>query len=80
MELTWKARFLTALRSGVDYGALLELVHRQQAQGLTPQLAYEILEQIWLEYGFDEIEEGSDLQNNLEYVMQKIWYECPARQ
>lgn len=73
-----KEEFLTALRDGEDYDALLELVHRYQAQGLPPQEAYAILHQTWLEFGFDKIEEGSRLQDDLEYVMEKIWYECPA--
>jgi len=72
--------FLTALHGGEDYDALLELVHRHQAQGLPPQEAYAILHQIWLEFGFDKVEEGSRLQDDLEYVMEKIWYECPARE
>jgi len=27
---------------------------------------------------FNDVEETSDLQDNLEYVMEKIWCECPA--
>jgi len=73
-----KDEFLTALRGGEDYDVLLELVHRHQGQGLSPQKAYAILHQIWLEFGFDKVEEGSRLQDDLEYVMEKIWYECPA--
>lgn len=45
---------------------------------MSPQQAYEMLQQIWLEFGFDKVEEGSRLQDDLEYVMEKIWYECPA--
>ena len=70
--------FLTALRSGEEDDALLELVHRHQTQGLSPQEAYALLHQIWLEFGFNKVEEGSRLQDDLEYVMEKIWYECPA--
>lgn len=73
-----KDEFLTALRNGEDYDTLLELVHRHQAQGLPPQEAYAILRQIWLEFGFDKIEDDNCLQGDLEYVMEKIWYECPA--
>lgn len=75
-----KNEFLTALRDGKDHDALLELVHRHQVQGLPPQKAYALLQQIWLEFGFDKVDEGSRLQNDLEYVMEKIWYECPARE
>jgi hypothetical protein len=73
-----RTEFLAALHRGDDYDALLELVHRHQSQGLPPQDAYQILQQIWLDFGFNKIEEGSDRQNNLEYVLEKIWYECPA--
>ncbi|HTU91992.1 MAG TPA: hypothetical protein VMF69_18055 [Gemmataceae bacterium] len=73
-----KDEFLTALHNEEGHDALLELVHRHQAQGLPPQAAYEILQQIWLAFGFDKAEEGSRLQDDLEYVMEKIWYECPA--
>lgn len=73
-----KDEFRTALRNGANYDAVLELVHRHQAQGLLLQDAYAILQQIWLEFGFDKVEVGSRLQDDLEYVMEKIWYECPA--
>jgi hypothetical protein len=76
MEL--KREFLAALRGGEGHDALLKLVHRHQAQGLALQEAYEILHQLWLEFGFDKIEECSDLRDNLEYVMEKVWYGSPA--
>lgn len=71
--------FLTALRGGEQYDALLELVHHHQAQGLPPQEAYEILHQIWLEQSFNEKEaqEGT-LQDTLESVMEKVWYGYPV--
>ena len=73
-----KHEFLTALRGGEGHDQLLELVHRYQAAGMTPQAAYDTLERIWLDFGFDESDEESDLRDNLEYVMEKVWYECPA--
>lgn len=73
-----KDEFLSALRGEEDYDALVDLVHRHQAQGLSPQEAYAILHRIWLEFGFDKAEDDSRLQGDLEYVMEKIWYECPA--
>ena len=69
-ETTWKA--------GADHDALLELVHRHQAQGLSAQEAYRMLHQLWLECGFNDAERSDPLQDNLEYVLEKIWYECPA--
>jgi hypothetical protein len=76
--MTFKNDFLAALQAGNDYLALLDVVNRHQAQGLSPETAYEVLQQIWLEYGFDDSREGGDLQNNLEAVMEKVWYQCPA--
>ena len=73
-----KHEFLTALRGGEDHDRLLELVHRHQAGGTTPQMAYDILERIWLDFGFNDSDEQSELRNNLEYVLEKVWYECPA--
>jgi hypothetical protein len=76
--MNFKTEFLTALRAGQDYPALLDLVRRHEAQGLSPKEAYGELEQIWLEHGFDEKREGTPFQDNLEAVMEKVWYECPA--
>jgi hypothetical protein len=73
-----KQEFLTALRAGMDYDELLELVHQHQAQGVAPQVSYEVLQQIWQELGFDKEGDNQEMQNNLEAVMEKIWYECPA--
>ena len=74
-----KQEFCEALQRGEDFDSLLELVHRHEARGLQPEEAYEILEQIWLSYGFNAIQSGDSLQDNLEYVMEKVWYERPAR-
>jgi hypothetical protein len=73
-----KREFLAALSGGASHDALLALVHRHHVRGMTPQESYRVLHQLWLELGFNDVEETSDLQDNLEYVMEKIWYECPA--
>jgi hypothetical protein len=70
--------FLAGLQNGMDHDSLLDMVHRYQRRGMSPREAYDTLQQIWLDFGFDKIEEGSGLQDNLEYVMEKTWYECPA--
>lgn len=74
-----KHEFLKALRGGEGHDQLLELVHRHLVAGMAPQMAYDTLEGIWLDFGFDDSDEQSDLRDNLEYVLEKIWYECPAR-
>ncbi len=73
-----RTEFLTALRRGDDHDALLELVQCYQSAGMSPPQAYQLLHGLWLQFGFNKIEEGSDLQNNLEYVLEKVWFECPA--
>ena len=70
--------FVTAWKAGVDHNALLEMVHRHQADGLSPQEAYRTLHELWLESGFNDAAESNPLQDNLEYVLDKIWYEGPA--
>jgi hypothetical protein len=73
-----KDEFLAALHRGDDQDTLLDLVHRHEDRGLSASEAYQLLQQLWLDFGFNKIEEGSSLQDNLEYVLEKIWYECPA--
>jgi hypothetical protein len=73
-----KQEFLTALQRGDDSDHLLDLVHRHQQGGTPPQMVYDILEGIWLDLGFNNSDEPSALKDNLEYVLEKVWYECPA--
>jgi hypothetical protein len=77
--VTFKNDFLTVLQAGKDYHALMELVRRHRADGLSIDAAYETLHEIWLEHGFDTkaAEEGT-LQDTLEAVMEKVWYGQPA--
>ncbi len=76
--MNFKSEFQTALGEGKDHDALLELVNRYQAEGLSSQEAYQVLHQLWLECGFNDVEQPSALQDNLEFVLEKVWYECPA--
>lgn len=70
-----RGEFETAWKAGDDFDALLELVHRHQQQGLPAREAYWILHKLWLDCGFDDCDRPSELQNNLEYILEKIWYE-----
>ena len=72
--MDFKSEFLTALRAGKEYEELLELVRRHHSQGLSVDAAYESLHQIWLEHGFNERDEEGAFQDNLEAVMEKVWY------
>jgi hypothetical protein len=70
-----KQEFLAALESDMKHEYLLDLVRRHQGQGLTRDQSYQALEEIWLEHGFNDSVEESPMRNNLEYVMEKIWYQ-----
>ena len=65
-------------RENAAHDRLLELVQRHQAAGMKPRAAYDILERIWLDFGFNDSDEQSALRDTLEYVMEKMWYACPA--
>jgi hypothetical protein len=73
-----RSDFEAAWKAGEGHDTLLELVRRHKTQGLPVQEAYQILLQLWLECGFNDAEQSSALQDNLEYVLEKLWYECPA--
>jgi hypothetical protein len=70
-----KDEFLKALRAGQDYKALLALVHRHQAQGMAPRDSYNVLEEIWQELGFADTEEGGPLRDELEFVLERVWFQ-----
>ena len=76
--MTFKQEFLEKLHSGKGYELLLELAHRRQAEFAHLQQVYEVLQEIWLEFGFDHNDEGGPLRDDLEFVMEKVWFECPA--
>jgi hypothetical protein len=72
--MDFKQDFLAALQSGRDDRGLLEIVRRHHAQRVSEERLYELLEQIWKEFGFHETEESSPLRDELEYVMERVWY------
>ena len=76
--MTLKQAVLAALSSGESHDALLDLIHSHQSQGLAAEEAYDTLEQIWLEFGFDQKDDGGTLRENLEWVMEKVWFGPPA--
>ncbi|HYV35485.1 MAG TPA: hypothetical protein VE988_07265 [Gemmataceae bacterium] len=75
--MDFKQDFLTALAAGKGYESLMELVRRHRIQGLTLEAVYKSLQQIWLDHGFDE-SEGQPMQDDLETVMEKVWYGQPV--
>ena len=79
MSTSFKNDFFSALREGENSDALMMLVRRYRAEGLSVEATYEVLQQIWREHGFDmkPAEEGT-LQDTLEAVMEKVWYGQPV--
>ena len=73
-----RGEFETAWRAGDDYDSLLALVDRHERQGLAVTEAYGILQQLWLDNGFDNCDGSGPLQDKLEFVLEKLWYEQPA--
>jgi hypothetical protein len=75
-----KQAFLAALKAREHHDALLKLVRRYHAQGMTPQESYNALEEIWMDFGFDASGEDSPLRDDLEYVMERVWFQSsPSR-
>ena len=76
--MDFKNRILAALRAGRRDEDLLGIVRDSQPQFSNIRAVYDALEQIWQEMGFDERSDGGAIQDSLEFVMEKLWYECPA--
>jgi len=72
--MTFEQEVLAALQAGADYDTLMGLVRRHVSEGLSVDAAYEALHRIWLEHGFNQGGEGGAFQDNLEAVMEKVWY------
>ena len=72
--MTFNQEFLTALQSGEHHRALLEVVRRHYGGKETGREAYEALEQLWRDLGFQESDQDSPLRDELEYVMERVWY------
>jgi hypothetical protein len=78
-NMGFKKELLAALEAGRGHQSLLETVNHFQAKGLTPEETYQLLEQNWLGFGFEKKEEESALQGNLEFVMEKVWYQGSSK-
>jgi len=77
-DWTFKSHFQDRLERGTDHGELLALVRTYKARGLSQREAYDQLQELWMEFGFDD-DDGEDdpIRDNLEYVMQIVWGFCP---
>jgi hypothetical protein len=72
--MSFRQEFLTALQSGKDHRELREIVRRHYGSDMTGKQAYEALEQIWRDLGFKDSDQDSPLRDELEYVMERVWY------
>jgi len=72
--MSFKQEFLAALHSGKDPEVLLEIVRRYHGGDETGKQAYEGLEELWRDLGFEESDQDSPLRDELEYVMEQVWY------
>lgn len=77
MITMFKQELIKAWRAAQDHQSLLALAKRFHGEGQALRETYDILQQIWKENGLDD-QEGGRLQNTLEAVMERVWYECPA--
>jgi hypothetical protein len=76
--MNFKQEFLEALNARKKHDSLLQLVSLRQSQFANAKQIYDVLQEIWLELGFDEKIDPSPLRDELEFVMERVWYECPA--
>jgi hypothetical protein len=65
-----------ALERGAKFDALIELVRESYAAGWTKDEAYETLQQIWLEFGYDDDDHDAPdpKRDELEYLLERVWY------
>jgi len=72
--------FQTQLREALEqeakYGSLRNLVRDYYAAGWTKDEAYHSLQQIWLDYGYDDDDhdEPDAKRDQLEYLLERVWY------
>jgi len=75
-EMNLKEELLAALHDGGGSAELLDIVQRHESSA-GMQSIYDTLQGIWVDFGFDHQEGGGFIRDELEYVMGKVWYQCP---
>jgi hypothetical protein len=70
-----KNDFRTALEEHLGHESLLEIVRRYKSAGGGQRQAYDALQSLWIEMGFDEDphDAENETRDNLEYVMEVVW-------
>lgn len=73
---SFKQEFGEALDAGADHEALRKLVEGYYSSGGTKTEAYEAIQSIWIERGFDDDEHQAPnpKRDALESVMEQVWY------
>lgn len=76
----FKDEILASLKEKPDHKSLVEIIRRHKAAGKSQRETYNELEEIWLQFGFDEDDGGgaNPLRDELEYALELTWGFCPA--
>jgi hypothetical protein len=74
----FKAQVRAALEQKADPEPLIELTRRYYASGGSPSAAYESMQELWLEHGFDDDDHAqpNPSRDALEFALERIWYWC----
>ena len=72
--MTFQQEFRASLEAGAVFPTLWDIAQHHQGRGMTLQQIYEVLQEIWLNYGYDDDPVDSPLRDELEHVMEKAWY------
>jgi hypothetical protein len=75
-ERTLKDDLRDALHRGADHETLARIVQNFYAAGGTQDQAYETLQEIWRDYGYDgdDARRPDQRRNDLEFMMERVWY------
>lgn len=75
-EKTLREELQEALQQGADHEALSRIVRSFYGSGGTKDQAYETLQEIWCDCGYDENDSGQPdrKRDDLEFMMERVWY------
>jgi hypothetical protein len=77
--MNFSQALIAAVEAGSSHQEPLDLIHRYQEQGLTSPEIYQYLQQIWLEFGFDSVDAGGRTRDELEFLMERVWFAPPEK-
>jgi hypothetical protein len=73
-----KKTLLIAIESRKGPASLVDAANKLQADGVSVDECYQALQQIWLDFGFDDADDENPVRNDLETVMEKLWFQAKA--